>query len=246
MLVPASTIPVLAVAILRRGRCDSGSMCGAARDPPILVEKLPRGGVLVALSSRAGGRLQPAPTARTIPAGRLRTRPRRVQAAACEVSDGGVVFVATFLAPPCVALGTGDNRTMPNSESDFTLKNGVLRFNGEAKTVSTSVKGPVIHSKHREKLRKWREEVTCAVEAERGGAPWIPEDRYAVTLQFRFCRHENEILDVDNYIKPVLDGLAEGLCVDDSNFRILLIHRLPNAETPEEEGVRLFVSSTGT
>ena len=48
-----------------------GARVGAASDPPFLVEKLPRGGVLVALSSRAGGRLQPAPTARLIPAGRL-------------------------------------------------------------------------------------------------------------------------------------------------------------------------------
>ena len=79
MFVPASTIPVLAVAIPRRRRCYSGSRCGAASDPPFLVEKLPRGGVvLVALSSRAEGRLQPAPAAPSIPAGRPRTRPGRV------------------------------------------------------------------------------------------------------------------------------------------------------------------------
>ena len=70
------------------------------------------------------------------------------------------------------------------------------------------------------------------------------------------------MLDVDNFVKPVLDGLAAGLFypentdsreiprfdihhgVDDSNFWILLIHRLPNPPSHEEEGVRLFVSST--
>ena len=147
--------------------------------------------------------------------------------------------------------------TMSNSDSDFTMKDGVLSFKGETKTFCTTVKGRrIINStpggRKRQKRRAWREarkdwikQVECAVKTKRAGAPWIPADRYAVTLQFRFCRHEKERLDVDNYVKPVLDGLALGLGVDDSNFRILLIHRLPDAETPEEEGVRLFVSSSG-
>lgn len=87
--------------------------------------------------------------------------------------------------------------------------------------------------------------MAAKVEAERGKTPWVSEDRYAVTLQFRFCRHPNQTLDAHNFVKPVLDGLADGLGVDDSNFRILLIHRLRDAGSPEGEGVRLFVSSSG-
>ena len=150
---------------------------------------------------------------------------------------------------------------------------GVLWFTGETKPFCTTVKGRrIINStpggRKRQKRRAWREarkdwikQVECAVKTKRAGAPWIPADRYAVTLQFRFHRRPTK-LDVDNYVKPVLDGLAAGLFldkdpgeietfaahhgVDDSNFRILLIHRLPDAETPEEEGICLFVSSTGT
>ena len=153
---------------------------------------------------------------------------------------------------------------MPNSESDFTMKDGVLRFKGEAKSFCMRVKGPVINSvpsrKKRRALRCWKVRLAREVKAERE-ARWCPDHLYAVTLQFRFHRRPTK-LDVDNYVKPVLDGLAAGLFldkdpgeietfaahhgVDDSNFRILLIHRLPDAETPEEEGICLFVSSTGT
>lgn len=88
-------------------------------------------------------------------------------------------------------------------------------------------------------------DVAGAVRAEQG-APWNPADRYAVTLQFRFCpTYENERRDIDNYVKPVLNGLDEGLGVDDSNFRILLIQRVRDAKSPKEEGVRMFVSSSG-
>ena len=155
---------------------------------------------------------------------------------------------------------------MPNSESDFTMKDGVLRFKGEAKSFCKRVKGPVINSvpsrKKRRALRCWKVGLARQVKAERE-ARWCPDHLYAVTLQFRFDPRPTK-LDVDNYVKPVLDGLAAGLFlpdgtdpgeverfdvhhdVDDSNFRILLIHRLPDAEPPEEEGVCLFVSSTGT
>ena len=149
-------------------------------------------------------------------------------------------------------------------ESEFTLKDGVLRFNEEANSISKWVKGPIIKftSPQSEKLRKWMVRLARAVKAKRGG-DWCSDCLHTVTLEFRFCPPPKEKRDVDNYVKPVLDGLAAGLFlpentdpgeverydidhgVDDSNFRILLIHRLPNAETPEEEGVRLFVSTTG-
>ena len=137
---------------------------------------------------------------------------------------------------------------MSLSESEFTLKDGVLRFNGEARSFRATVEGSIINPQTQPSLRvqDWKEKVARAVKAKRGGAQWCSKHRYAVTLQFRFCRHPNQKLDVDNFVKPVLDGLRDGLCVDDSRFRILLIHRLPNAETTEEEVVCLFVSSTGT
>lgn len=148
--------------------------------------------------------------------------------------------------PPLVSFPQlGIIEPMSNSESDLTLIDGVLTFNGEPEPVPWWVEGPIVHPKHGDRRPAWRKKVAAKVNAERGKAPWVPEDRYAVTLQFRFSRHQNQKLDVDNYVKPVLDGLADGLRVDDSNFRILLIHRLRDAESREEEGVRLFVSSSG-
>ena len=142
---------------------------------------------------------------------------------------------------------------MSNPEREFTLEDGVLTFDGEARPCPWTVKGPIIRFVRSQRQRQrdpqaladWKQTVASAVEDERGGAQWSREHLYAVTLQFRFCRHENQKLDVDNYVKPVLDGLAEGLGVDDSNFRTLLIHRLPNAATLDKEEVRLFVSRGG-
>ena len=156
---------------------------------------------------------------------------------------------------------------MSNSASAFSLTDGVLSLKGEAKSLSTWVPGPIINPFTRQtgEQRKWKLEVACVVKIkriERGEGAWCPRLVYAVTLQFRFHRHPNQKLDVDNYVKPVLDGLAAGLFwkgqdlraipsfaahhgVDDSNFRILLIQRLGNAETPEDEGVRVFVSTNG-
>ncbi|MDE2880492.1 MAG: RusA family crossover junction endodeoxyribonuclease [Acidobacteriota bacterium] len=153
---------------------------------------------------------------------------------------------------------------MPNSESDFTLQDGVLRFNDEAKSLRATVEGRIINSAT--KNREWKEQVACTVKAQRGDQ-WCSKHLYAVTLQFRF-RQLRTPRDVDNYVKPVLDGLAAGLFleedkflpdghidiptfavhygVDDSNFRTLLIRRLPDAaNTLEQEEVHLFVSRAG-
>jgi len=175
--------------------------------------------------------------------------------AAGQVSGRPVVPDAIFeLAPPCAVSESGENGTMTNSESDLTLKDGVLRFKHEATPcLPTTVRGKIIrfNRSHQQKqkepqaLNDWKQKVAGVVEDERGRACWKPAFRYAVTLQFRFCRHENQKLDVDNYVKPVLDGLAKGLGVDDSRFRILLIQRLPDAETTAKEEVRLFVSCAG-
>jgi len=175
--------------------------------------------------------------------------------------------------PPCAVPGTRDNRTMSIPESEFTLKDGVLRFNDEAKRVATSVKGRIINSRSggrqgsarqawNRARQAWIRDVACVVKAKRGRDRWCSKHRYAVTLQFRFHPRPTP-LDVDNYVKPVLDGLAAGLFsekdpadietfaahngVDDSNFRTLLIRRLPDLPDDQEpEEVRLFVSSTGT
>ena len=92
----------------------------------------------------------------------------------------------------------------------------------------------------------------------RGSIQWDSNGKYAVSVGMRFNRenHRNQNLDVDNYIKPTLDAVAAGLFCDeatdpwenefwkydDSNFRTLLIHRLPDTPDPESEGVAIYVS----
>ena len=158
---------------------------------------------------------------------------------------------------------------MPNSESDLSLEGGVLKFNGEPKPDAWWVQGQPITSsqryKKRDKYHCWKLSVACAVKETRKHRR-CPAHRYAITLQFRFCerQHPDHEGDLDNYVKPVLDGLAAGLflCndkdprelprgkwtkaegVDDSGFRTLLIRHL-YVNSKEEEGVRIFVSSTG-
>ena len=72
------------------------------------------------------------------------------------------------------------------------------------------------------------------------------------------CDLDAIALDVENFVKPVVDGLAAGLFCDndtdpnhielwnydDSNFNTLLIHRLEDARRPEDEGIAISISSS--
>ena len=119
-----------------------------------------------------------------------------------------------------------------------------------------------------EKQKKWKRKVASAVKAkrERKPHPWSSDHRYAISIGFIFhrsnhggqvnCRGQAE-LDVDNFVKPVVDAIAAGLFCpdstepqdierwgyDDSNFNTLLIHRLPDAQTPCDEGIAISVSA---
>ena len=104
----------------------------------------------------------------------------------------------------------------------------------------------------------WRVTVARCVTQQRGSSPWDGECVCAVSLALRFCMslHGNRRLDVENYVKPSLDALAAGLFCDsgteleardrwdfgDSVFRHLFIHRLNDAERPEDEGALFCVS----
>lgn len=111
----------------------------------------------------------------------------------------------------------------------------------------------------RERQRNWKALVASRVKAERGSAPWNPTDRYAVSLGFAFHtgNHGNRPLDVENFVKPVVDALAAGLfcppeqnpqaierwCFDDSKFNTLLVHRLPDVKDRSDEGIAICVSA---
>ena len=151
---------------------------------------------------------------------------------------------------------------MTMADDDLVLRDGVVEFARPARPLlSVRVNGSVINSitEHTQALQAWKVRVASAINAVRGGESWRPGDAYAVTLAFTFYppNHGNQRLDLDNFVKPVIDALAAGLFCptqinprdilrwdyDDSNFNTLLVHRLPSATTMGGEGVILSVSS---
>lgn len=139
----------------------------------------------------------------------------------------------------------------------------VIELAGNARSLQLSVSGVIINSEpndRRERQQRWKVSVASRVKAERGKEPWNPADRYAVSLGFAFHpkNHGNQRqMDVENFVKPVVDALAAGLFCppeqnlqdiarwefDDSNFNTLLIHRLEDAPRPEDEGIAIGVSA---
>lgn len=111
-----------------------------------------------------------------------------------------------------------------------------------------------------QKKLTWKRQLASEVKKRRGEEPWCSDDSYAISLALRFHPGYHggptQDLDVENYIKPIVDATVAGLFCDpqtnpfaidrwdydDSNFNTLLIHRLPDTKRAEEEGVTVFVS----
>ena len=103
---------------------------------------------------------------------------------------------------------------------------------------------------------KWKVKIASAIRAKRGAQHWCAADEYAISLTMRFHlgSHGGNKLDADNFVKPILDAIAAGLFCSsnpsatenwdfpDYNFKTLLIHRLPDAETRCDEGIAVCVS----
>ena len=122
------------------------------------------------------------------------------------------------------------------------------------------VRGTIINSvtERSDALRAWKVKVATAVKGNRGSSAWPTGALYAVSLALRFCPalHGNRDLDVENFVKPIIDATAAGLFMppsdepaaierwdfDDSNFNTLLIHRLPDTQDRDAEGVAIFIS----
>ncbi len=125
------------------------------------------------------------------------------------------------------------------------------------------IKGYIVNSitENKDGLRNWKVHVASNVKDTRGGNPWNPKNQFAITIGFSFNInsgwHGYRPLDVENFLKPVVDALTAGLfCApqanpqniekwdyDDSNFNTLLIHRLPDARTRAGEGIAISISA---
>ena len=140
-----------------------------------------------------------------------------------------------------------------------------VRFADEARGLELRLSGEIINSITNSQRTKdaqlaWKRTIAAEVKGTRGDGPWDARQRYAISLAMRFCPalHGNRSdFDVENFVKPVLDGLAAGLFCppdqnpraierfgyDDSGFATLFIHRLPDAPGPDDEGVAIRVSA---
>lgn len=108
------------------------------------------------------------------------------------------------------------------------------------------------------RLAEWKATVAAAAKAARGEKPLVPGWTYAVSAGFSFnpAAHGSQTLDVENFLKPKFDAVAAGLFCpeaqdprtisrynyDDSGFRYLFVHRLPDAASVRDEGVGIVLS----
>ena len=106
---------------------------------------------------------------------------------------------------------------------------------------------------------EWKITVARAVRAARPAKVPRQPERYSITIgiSFHLPTHGNRELDIENFMKPTLDAIACGLyCADDldlasvarwhfddARFAHLLVHRLPDAESADQEGAAIFISA---
>lgn len=135
-----------------------------------------------------------------------------------------------------------------------------LEFQNGIVIVKTLVFGKIINSitENKEASLQWKQVIAKLVHDETT-EPHSPEDCYAVSLNMRFNshNHKRQRLDVENFVKPIMDGIAMGLFSndsdfsivkkfdkDDSNFNYLYIERLSDVSEPIDESVVIIVSKT--
>lgn len=141
-----------------------------------------------------------------------------------------------------------------------------LEFPGSVRSLCVPVIETIANSIWtKERAKPCKVAVASTVKAARGKQAWSPQDQYAISIGFSFHpgNHGNFTdergrakLDVENFTKPVVDAIAAGLFCgqetdissiehwnyDDSNFNTLLIHRIPDASNPDDEGIAVCVS----
>jgi Holliday junction resolvase RusA-like endonuclease len=141
------------------------------------------------------------------------------------------------------------------------LKTNYLQFQNGSIIVKTFVSGKIINSvpsnSDKELYVPWKRKVAKSIYDNMIRGKNDPDYFYAVSLSMRFYPKDTKghKLDVENYAKPIIDGIAKGLFSndpnfenvqkfneDDSNFRYLYIERIQDATNESERGVKIVVS----
>ena len=125
------------------------------------------------------------------------------------------------------------------------------------KTINDKIINSIVDSPKKQELLEWKQKIAKLVYDERNGRNFSPDSHYAISLSLRFSPslHGNVKLDVENYIKPILDGIAAGLFCqieqdlaqitrfnyDDSNFNKLFVEKLDDCNS-EDEGLIITIA----
>ena len=137
-----------------------------------------------------------------------------------------------------------------------------LNFDGD-EPIMTLIRGRIVNSvdENKERSKAWKEKITREIIKKRDGVQ-NNEKQHAisVSMKFHLKTHGNLKLDAENYLKPILDGVAAGLFVpdntnpseilhfnyDDSNFDKVYFEKLSPALTFEDEFVTIIISKKPT
>ena len=139
-----------------------------------------------------------------------------------------------------------------------------LKFPNKGKLVSIIIYGIIANVSPstkggREKLQHWKRKIAMEIQSKHGNISFNPNNQCCISVGMRFHTptHGNQKLDLDNFIKPIVDGIAAGLFsddkedlshltkynqFDDSNFRYLYMERLPDALEEQQEGISVVIS----
>jgi len=152
----------------------------------------------------------------------------------------------------------------------LNLKNGDLDGNkilylnfDEDKPIMVLVRGRIANSVDTDKERQkaWKQKIVQEIMKKRDGVQ-NNEMHYAisVSMKFHLKTHGNLKLDAENFLKPILDGVAAGLFAsedtnpleiprfgyDDSNFDKVYFEKLSPADRFEDEFVTITISQKST
>lgn len=146
-------------------------------------------------------------------------------------------------------------------ESIEDLNSNFLQFQKGVIILKKVVFGRIVNSvpspNDKENQLEWKRTVAKSVYLNKTSELHSPKDYYAISLNMRFNikNHHAKKLDVENYVKPIVDAIAMGLFshgidldkitkfdADDSNFHHLYIERSNDVSNPTEEGVVIVVS----
>jgi len=134
-----------------------------------------------------------------------------------------------------------------------------LEFSDGIRVMQISIAGTIINSivdtPAKDKLLSWKKQIANHIYSKRQ-CKQNSKKHYAISIGMRFYpqKHGYGDLDIENYIKPILDGVAKGIFCDsealridkfnfdDSNFVHLYIERLPDAKIENEEGIVITIS----